>query len=507
MSQRDLTITVSPSTEKEMQLSEVTFLYLKSITGATEIQVVIDGMPNIMAEGDLKRFVKPIDKATLQNIDGATIATCVFVTGTGEFIRTKLFAGADGFLSAESTIKTLTNNTEVDTRTEREFIIRVEEEGVFSEVGGTVLFNNTTPTGNRNDLCFSPFSSVGFHNTNLTHEKVDKEGNFLTSAKSVSLFGGQRALYAFTQNSFVSPATGYLICTTHDNVSGNLRFHQYNERQNFGLFVGGLTNAGGEPWRNVTVDWHTGNLLARYGQNPTLIREFKFTPKVGVNLLADSEHFDLTAVRDISVPENYDVNIDAIYMMADRRILHYPSGNFYDGETFALESTYASHVSGDAGVLNTATQGFYCDERANRIYQMSNTKYQKHTFLDLSGSIKLSIANSSDMSQNFEHWRTPMIMGTVTQTRDGGQRFLSGDIGQTVCKLIIGAQTINENYLDYIYGIRYHDGNGWRETNTGRDSFAVAGIPDNFKINLNYPITLKTRSGLVDNAPAGFIND
>lgn len=515
MAQRDYPIIVNGNDEKAMQLSEVNFIYLKSIVGPEGITVTVDNQPVFMVPGDKAIFGKLVTKAVLRN-KSEIQANCVFVVGTGNFVRNELFAGSAGAIGVAETLKTLEGASISDTRSEKSLQLVVDEVGDFTEDGNTLIFDSALASG-WTDAIVGPFSNRGLSispslsTTQRTGRIIDKNGFVSPDSKSFVLFGGQTQLFSRPFHGFISPVTGRTILQSKNNSDDSMRFHQINELQGDALiYAGQIGPEAGVEFGNAQPDFYRNRLYIAVARNPlAAFREYQINPNVPANLLAGSEAWNLTLIREIEMDfSGVSENNNSLHRLVDGRYLHFGQTfiHVYDENVDYIDD-YDNLTTGNNG-FSQAASAFFIDEKNNRVYYgAANSRYRAFTLFDISGNVKMHATAPGDMQENFEQQKTSQIVGGVNVIKDGGRRFAVGSVLNAIVQLSVGAYNIPSNYLDYIFEFTYHDGVSYRTTSTGRDSFAVAGISDSFKVSLDHPVTIKTRAGLIDGAPSPFMND
>ncbi|MBL4572934.1 MAG: hypothetical protein JKY86_07655 [Gammaproteobacteria bacterium] len=505
--QRDITVTVPGLGELYVPLSDSEFIYLKE-SGGLEVSVIIEDASILMAEGDLRKFVRDddgkfVDKMIVENGTPNDVRL-VFTVGQGEFIRTRIFTGNQGALGTRATILNSTGDILEDTLAETEIMISAEKRPVI-EVGSNTEktiagYNNDNIAGNAGALMYDV-------HTWSQYRRVDRNMQYL-DPDNVPLFVPVGTTNPFTfSGSFIHPFTGRVWAMSADAISGDARFHEQNLDNNTVNFVMGLTAIQGETFAPgyPGIDPYTGNIFLY--TSTTTCREYKW---VIIDTLL-GPRYELEGVRTYSFPEapNGQVrrlgNGQLIVGSTSSAVEYYDTDENDNAYLGAYEGQ--DNVSGFGLGFGGFQTSFHIDERTNRVYAPHIGATTKIAYLfDLNADLRLS-AHTNNLSNSFEHWKQPQPISGVSMQKDGGYRFLSGTILAAITKLLRGSNLIPENYLDFIYKIRFHNGVAWTTIDTARSSFSREGIPDGFKVNIDEPIFITARRGLLDQNSSSFISD
>lgn len=506
--QRDLTITVAGGNELELQLSDSTFIYLKD-SGSKEVTVIIEGAPIKMAEGDLRKFPEGISKATIKN-ENATAVTATFVVGQGEFIRTRIFAGVSGAIGVRSTLISEDGSIVDNTIAENTLRIAIGNELGIEEQGSDLV--SSAATWPQPNVVAGPSGFMWDIHTWDNYFRGDRKLNAIDSDNTtLPLKSGDASTGATFRGAFIHPYKGTVWVCTSTGSTGDLLFHEHNLSRNRVEFRFRLTAAAGETFSSTkapSIDWFTGNLFLWYGS--TDCREYKWTfgqslggPTYGIEAVRD---FDFTQSGGGATSVHR--TGDGLYIVGHGAA----ASEMYDtdaNDNVSIGSyTSQDNVSGaQTGFGGIVEPQFYINERLNRTYTGAAGAGKVGVLFDLDADISLNIHDPLNNSRLFEGWKTPMPVTGCSVVRDGGYRFLNGTMIATCIKLLRGSNNIPADYMDYVYAIEFHNGTRTVKIDGGRSSFAALGKGDGFKINLDEPITLHTRAGLLDEQSSLYISD
>lgn len=507
--QRDLTLRIAGNTEQELQLSDSTFIYLKS-SGSKEVTVIVDGAPIIMAEGDLRKFTAGVSKCTVNNKNNDPVSL-VFVVGQGEFIRTRIFTGVEGAIGVRSTLLTSDGSILDNTITERALQISIDSELGIDENGSDSIL--TSAHWPQNNVVGSPFLDKLYEvHTWDAHRVFDKKFRPLDNGLDDTFSTTIGSAVGVFEGSFIHPFTGELITCTRNPAGTGFLMHRRDLKRRVNEEVAGITADSGEDFIGgaascPSVDWYTGNMFAKFSNEG--MREFKWVTTPSLAGL----RYSLEAVTDRTFSGASGAST-TIHRLGDGRFLvGYQSlaTALYDTDendnAYLGNYTAQANVSGSQVGFGGVSQQFLIDERFNRTWVGKTTTSQVGALFDLQSDVSLNIHDANNLSANFEHWKTAMPVSGVNVIRDGGYRFLAGSVIAACVKLVRGSNLIPADYMDYIYAIEFHNGTGRVKVDGGRSSFLALEKADGYRVNVDEPIVIHARAGLLDNPVSLYIND
>jgi len=509
MSNRDVTVYLPANREDYVPLGEATFIYLKECP--IEVTVVLDGAKIIMASGDEQTFEPGDDQTQMTVINNTSSPVqATFIVGRGQFRRTRLFAGVEGAIGVRSTL--LNDNGDIldNTVTERILQISIDDETRVQENGSDTILSSTEWP--QNNVVGSPFNSTLYEvHTWDQHRRADKKFRMLDSDNDTFSTTVGAAVGTF-QGAFLHPFTGKIIICSTDALGTGYRMHERDLKQRVNREICAMTAGDGEDFiagnfGGPSVDWYTGNLFAKFSNEEC--REFRWvtTPTLA------GLRYSLETVQDRTFA-GLSGNTSSIHRLGDGRFICGQNGQAIkafdtdENDNAALgDYNNLADVSGDeTGFGGTAPQ-FLIDERTNRTWIGKSTTSLVGALFDLDADVRLNIHDAANYSANFEHWKKGMPVTGVQVVRDGGYRFLAGSVLAACVKLVRGSNLIPADYMDYIYAVEFHNGTGRVKVDGGRSSFLKLNYADGYRVNIDEPIVIHARAGLLDQPISLYIND
>lgn len=501
MSNRDYVIDIPANGSRQLDLNEPHFLFLKECQG--KVDVTIDGHTSVMEKGDKKKF--DLDRYTR---DVAIRRVAVYVNNPDSYDKKLLFVAGQGDFEkivvtgrVTSLAGLLTSEGLEVPDSKKEFAIasKIVLEGQVNDVAETLLYNSGL--------------------VNARHAL-----QFGDSQKKVVLAAEADTIRFFNRGDYAAASAFHSIAPVSTTVNGwPSGVGPFTVNAVFGAaFVGDVVYCIA---RRSSGGSGAGNLIFK---TVNRVRHFVAYEEIHRHQLSRQLGFVYNPY-DGFFYNNYANDISAMFrssLAAPLPVPHVPffapDGNQYHSPTGVLPAT-AKYPKGRLIVCSANDflgRGavFTPDGEFIEYFTAGNIIGNSSTILDGNRIVTSATAwNSGTNMRDYVH-KTMTSFGKVYHYDECAAIFApvpltlpvlvtasvingnSVNIGE-ILKIIIAGKlgsfdALPENYLDYIYGMRWHDGERWRERNTGSVSFAGAGVQDYFQYNHNMPVYLTVRDGL-----------
>ena len=502
MSTRDYKMTLPANTSRELNLNEPHFLFLKD--APADILVTIDGHTNTMEKGDKRRFDKeayigksPDEKSVkvyLNNPNSFEQAVHI-ISGQGDFEKIIV----TGRVTSVSGILNSLGEELPDTRVDYESRIRLNSVGINDASQGDLALATGILTG-------ESVTYIAYNGFELTQQSTNEYRN-----------GHHYMLFHFYD---MSKQTGklfsrsYPIIDPYGNTAGQTRAtSDFRGTAVPGGFIGVCRY---EPavttWYRFFFDGRTLTILGSHdivtNWAPATVASDQFVYD-RYNQRIFSRGVDGVAISNMFLSGA--PTIDESYVV--------PGGNTMVGVASVLGNNHYLMYDNITNFVYEFLDGEYVDSIAvgnfgynyprvvinnfdGKIATMHVTGYKlfRQYYADQTEYARGSTSASGNCALiTNDHSETVIDTPLQISTFDG-KTTASGEVIKVAVALQLKMYTteaLRSDYLDYVYGIEFFDGNRDRKVSSGYNSFLALEIEDNFTVDLNRPFKITVREGLI----------
>ncbi len=478
MSNHDAPVFLQPGQEGLPVRAGGDFIFVKSAD--RPIRVRVNEQSVLMRAGDKRRFNRSPDNPRepaftsfeVDNPDATAPLTCIFVVGLGDY-NAQIITGE---VTITPGIQAAGGQFITDTREVIELQVAAPVRDQVVETFGGLNFNSDlAPVGGNVSAAAIAgdyvFTADGQNGTGAEIVGFDRRTG------RVAINRGTNSAVAFVQDMAYNPRDGLMYV-----IDAERRVFRFNPfaalpGQNFSAAIEQLGRGCCFDAAGFFYVLHQGNILRRYSVP-------SFT-------LLDT--WDLTALGGESlILQMYGIDYDA---RADRfMIASYNSSNM---SRFAIDNDgNLQNYTRFSGPENALTLSIDPD-RGEYWHGVSSNVIKNRQYYDRTVTAQL-FANADAFKNALAAEARPITANIgFADTFSSNFVVMTGESIKAILQAYLSSESqLGDNYLDSVYRLEYFDGSRQRIVGSGGESFALAGIADNFTIALPGTVKLTLRAGI-----------